>query len=43
MPGGKMVEPPKGRKKAAPAEMPSGAMNEPPASTPAKKKGGKKK
>jgi hypothetical protein len=44
MPSGKMTSPPKGRKKAAPAvEMPSGAMEEPPAKTPARKKGGKKK
>jgi hypothetical protein len=43
MPGGKMVEPPKGKKKAAQAEMPSGAMHEPPAKTSARKKGGKKK
>ena len=41
MPSGKMTSPPKGKKKAAPADMPSGAMNESP-KTPVKK-GGKKK
>ena len=44
MPSGRMVSPPKGKKKAkdAPADMPGGAMNEP-SKTPVKKKGGKKK
>jgi hypothetical protein len=37
-----MTSPPKGKRKAAPAEMPSGAMDEPPAKTPARKKGKKK-
>jgi hypothetical protein len=38
MPGGKMVEPPKGKKKARPGDMPSGDMLEQP---PAKKDGKK--
>jgi hypothetical protein len=38
MPGGKMVEPPKGKKKARPGDMPSGDMLQQP---PAKKDGKK--
>ena len=38
MPGGKMVEPPKGKKKARPGDMPSGDMLEQP---PAKRGGTK--
>jgi hypothetical protein len=43
MPSGKMTSPPKGKKKAAPADMPGGEMNQPPAKAPARRKGGKKK
>jgi hypothetical protein len=38
MPGGKMVEPPKGKKKKTPGDMPSGDMQEQPRA----KKDGKK-
>jgi hypothetical protein len=43
MPSGKMTSPPKGKKKAASAEMPGGEMNEPSAKAPAKRKSGKKR
>jgi hypothetical protein len=39
MPGGKMVEPPKGKKKPRPGDMPPGEMHAPPP----EEKGGKKK
>lgn len=39
MPSGKMVEPPKGKKKPSPGDMPSGDMQ----AQPAAKKDGKKK
>jgi hypothetical protein len=39
MPGGKMVEPPKGKGKKKPGDMPSGEMHTPP---PAAKKDGKR-
>jgi hypothetical protein len=38
MPGGKMVEPPKGKKKRPPGDMPSGEMEAKPAKTDGKKK-----
>jgi hypothetical protein len=38
MPGGKMVEPPKGKKKSPPGDMPSGEMQAPPPAKAGRKK-----